>query len=339
MFTPWRNRQAAEHFLALQDSEAHPDAIAAALSWLEQSEANRREFERVQRFWDACEDVSTFVPSANLSADGSSGVWKISAALLVAASVSAALIGVVHHYGLFQPAPRAMSYASAVGETRVLHLPDRSEIVLGGASAITVRFDNDARNIVLNDGEALFNVAHDRHRPFLVNSGAGSIRAVGTSFNVHRGYAGTTVTVVHGAVEVKSRTPKVAASNVLRPGMQLSYGIDGKMAEPRRVDAAKVVSWQTGVLRYTGEPLTVVVADLNRYSLRPILIDSPQVGLVEITGTVRTDGIADWLSGLASAAGLEIIDNDPGVIRLRMRAGRDVPVKKFPARLPATTTS
>lgn len=342
MFTPWLNKQAAEHFLALHDSEAHPDAILAALLWLEQNAANQREFDRLQQFWNACGSVETFLPNADLSQAGSSSIWERTACRLIAAALVIAMgigcVAFLYDQGISRPGSRGVSYASAVGETRVLNLADRSQIVLGGASAITVRYDTGVRQIVLSDGEALFNVAHDPHRPFLVDSGAGSIRAVGTSFNVHRGYAGTTVTVVHGTVEVKSRTPKEPTSGMLRSGMQLSYSADGEMTKIRRVNAAQVISWQSGTLRYAGQPLAIVLADLNRYSSRPILIDDPQVGLVEITGAVRIDGIVDWLSGLASATGLEIVDSDPGVFRLRVRAGTAAPNEKFPAHLPTTAS-
>jgi transmembrane sensor len=323
MFKPWSSKQPAEHFLALHDPEADPEAIAAALLWLEQTETGQDEFSRLQRFWNACDSVVTFLPNASFAALGLNRGWSRSFVLQLAAAlilaVGLASLAFVSRLS-FRSHSWSESYASAVGETRILNLPDHSQIVLGGASSVTVRYDTGARRVTLNDGEALFKVAHNKRQPFIVDSGVGSIRAVGTSFDVHRSYAGTVVTVVEGAVAVQAGDASGQSAGLLRAGMQLDYSVRGKLGAARWVDATRVVSWQSGTFRYVGEPLKVVLADLNRYSERPILIDTPQIGLLEITGTVRTDGISDWLSGLASAAGLEIIETDPGVIRLRPNA-------------------
>jgi transmembrane sensor len=342
MFTRWANRQAAEHFLALHDADATPDSISAALHWLEQDEENSLAFDRLQRFWNRCDNVEMVLPSADLPQAGTSAFWRQPAFRMIAACllIVIGIASLVFYYSddLFRREPRSVSYASAIGETRVLNMPDRSQIILGGASAVTVLYDANVRHIVLSDGEALFNVAGDPQRPFLVDSGAGSIRAVGTSFNVHRSYTGTTVTVVHGTVEIKSRNEDSQGPDLLQRGMQISYTARGELGDIRRVNVDQVTSWQSGTLRYTRQPLAAVLADLNRYTPRPILFDDPQVGLLEITGAVRTGSITDWLSGLASATGLEIIDSDPGVIRLRMRPEISNPGKKLFPRVTTTAS-
>src|SRR6185312_16380584 len=60
------------------------------------------------------------------------------------------------------------------------------------------------RDVELIEGQALFAVAHDVARPFIVSAGNAAVRAVGTQFDVYRKQTGTTVTVVEGRVAVSS---------------------------------------------------------------------------------------------------------------------------------------
>jgi len=67
-----------------------------------------------------------------------------------------------------------------------------------------VEFSKNERRVELLDGQALFQVAKDKNRPFIVASGEATVRAVGTQFDVYRKAGGTTVTVLEGRVAVYS---------------------------------------------------------------------------------------------------------------------------------------
>ncbi|HZO52740.1 MAG TPA: FecR domain-containing protein [Bryobacteraceae bacterium] len=97
---------------------------------------------------------------------------------------------------------RETVYATAVGERRILKLEDGSSVELNSRSRIRVRFAQTQRDVELLEGQVLFHVAKDPHRPFIVHSDSVRVRAVGTQFDVKRKSAGTTVTVVEGRVAV-----------------------------------------------------------------------------------------------------------------------------------------
>src|SRR3546814_10056817 len=63
--------------------------------------------------------------------------------------------------------------------------------------------------ITLEEGEAWFQVAHDAHRPFVVDVGSVRIRAVGTAFSVRRNPEGVDVMVTEGVVETRSEERRV----------------------------------------------------------------------------------------------------------------------------------
>ncbi len=83
--------------------------------------------------------------------------------LFVAAAAVAAIVAptalVLSRPGLFA------DQRTAVGERRTVALPDGSTIELAGASALSVDFSASMRRVVLQEGEAFFNVAHDLARP------------------------------------------------------------------------------------------------------------------------------------------------------------------------------
>ena len=94
------------------------------------------------------------------------------------------------------------TYATDIGERRSITLEDGSTIDLNARSKVRVRFSDRERDVKLLEGQALFSVAHDASRPFIVSAGNTAVRAVGTQFDVYRKSHGTTITVVEGRVAV-----------------------------------------------------------------------------------------------------------------------------------------
>jgi transmembrane sensor len=98
-------------------------------------------------------------------------------------------------------APRGV-YATTLGEQRSLALNDGSTVQLNSLSKIRIRYSQYERTVDLVEGQALFHVAKDSTRPFIVYSGQTRVRAVGTQFDVYRKADGIVVTVVEGRVAV-----------------------------------------------------------------------------------------------------------------------------------------
>jgi transmembrane sensor len=95
-------------------------------------------------------------------------------------------------------------YATDIGERRSITLADGSTVDLNARSQLRVEFTKAERRVELVDGQALFQVAKDKARPFIVHSGDALVRAVGTQFDVYRKTSGTTITVLEGRVAVYS---------------------------------------------------------------------------------------------------------------------------------------
>jgi transmembrane sensor len=122
-------------------------------------------------------------------------------------------------------AERFPTYATATGERLSVTLSDGSTIELNARSRLRVQFSKKERHVELLEGQALFQVAKEKNRPFIVSSVHARVRAVGTQFDVYRRANGTTVTVLEGRVAVYSaehvestaRAPAFSPSSMAEP--------------------------------------------------------------------------------------------------------------------------
>src|SRR3546814_10885657 len=107
-------------------------------------------------------------------------------------------------------------YATDLGEQRTERLPDGTRIILNTQTAVAVRYSRQRREIALQHGEAMFEVAHDAARPFVVATGDGSVTALGTRFQVRNEGAGAIVTLLEGSVEVRSEEHTSELQSLMR---------------------------------------------------------------------------------------------------------------------------
>ena len=95
-------------------------------------------------------------------------------------------------------------YVTAVGQQKTVTLADDSVIQLNTNSQVQVDYSQGFRNIRLLQGEAHFDVAKDKSKPFRVYAGSGRVQAVGTAFNVYLKGSDIDVFVTEGRVAVAS---------------------------------------------------------------------------------------------------------------------------------------
>ena len=117
----------------------------------------------------------------------------------IAASIALVAIGSLAWYWYNY---QLNTYTTAIGEQRSITLADGSTVDLNSRSKIRVAYHDRERDIQLLNGQALFHVAKDRTRPFIVHTNTTNIRAVGTRFDVYQKHNTTVVTVVEGKVAV-----------------------------------------------------------------------------------------------------------------------------------------
>lgn len=165
---------------------------------------------------------------------------------------------------------RVPTYATEIGEQRSIRLPDGSTVELNSRSRLRVRFTDAQRTVELLEGQALFNVAKNPARPFIVRSDETRVRAVGTQFDVYKKRSGTVVTVVEGRVAVLTDLPDSGAGRSAeidppRPALPasssssnvLGEGATASRAPNRPVGELEGGGVQAAVFLNAGEQLTV----------------------------------------------------------------------------------
>jgi len=214
-------------------------------------------------------------------------------------------------------APEPDSYVTAKGQHRTVRLADGSTIDLNGGTRLTVSFGREGRHVTLAEGQAVFEVAHDARRPFLVAAGDRTVRVVGTQFDVRRLAGKLSVTVARGAVEVRPAEGAAGKAYRLHPGQRLDHMEGAALARVAAAEPDEVLGWRSGRLVYRQQPLSEVIADLNQQFADPIRIEDPELAAEPISGVLILDDQAAVIRRLALLVPITAVRSGAGVVLRR----------------------
>ncbi len=265
----------------------------------------------------------------------------------IAASVAIGLAAVLVSTGHFEDPDSTVSrYATRTGEQRNLVLEDGSTITVNASSQVLVGMTPKVRRVVMDRGEAYFDVARDPLRPFTVEVGGQSITARGTEFNLRRHGDGFTVALIDGRVAVHRQGVEppadlewldldahpddvyespVGEAFGLVAGNVLDFDTANQTFKARRdPEIARRQQWRQGRLTFIDEPMAKVVAELSRYSDKPIRIHDPLVGDIRVFATLRLDSIDAALTTLENAVPIQVVPTSTAIAILAAEDDPDV---------------
>ena len=214
------------------------------------------------------------------------------------------------------------TYQTAKGQHRSIKLADGSTVDLNAGTRMTVTLARGARSVRLDEGQAVFDVAHDVRRPFTVAAGDRTVRVLGTQFDVRRRDGRVSVTVARGAVEVRPSEGETGRAYRLRPGQRLDHMEGAVQTRVAAAAPAEVLGWRAGRLVYREQPLAEVVADLNQQWSIPILIEDAALAATPVSGVLILDSQEAVIDRLALLVPLRAVRSDAGVT-LRRGAASD----------------
>jgi len=201
-------------------------------------------------------------------------------------------------------------------ESIVLAAPEKSarQVVLADGSVahidagakITVSLRENERRIEVVSGRALFEVAHDKTRPFIVSANGTQTVALGTQFEVSVGERQTVVTLLEGSVAVSGEN---GWRERLIPGEQLRIAA-GKSGEHVRytVDAQTETSWSRGWLVFRGAPLGDALREINRYSGKQVRLADASLAKLEVAGSFIAGDSQSIVSAIAEILPIRVVD-------------------------------
>jgi transmembrane sensor len=243
----------------------------------------------------------------------------------IAASVLV-LLFVATTYSYFQ---RGV-YQTQTGEQRSLTLADGSTVDLNVRSKIRVRYSDHERRVELVKGQALFRVARNPARPFIVETDGTEVRAVGTQFDVYRKASGTVVTVLEGKVAVgrvsaddgermqatASAPPEERGTHeiLLAAGEQLTVQAaiadKGVIAAPRPADIEAATAWTQKRLVFEDTPLIDVAEEFNRYNVRRLVIADESLGKIGVSGLYSSTDPSALIAFLSTQPSILLTESD-----------------------------
>ncbi|MET0309090.1 MAG: FecR family protein [Sphingomonas sp.] len=315
--------EAAAWIARLQSSERCDATDDALRAWLEADGAHEEAFERATEIWGILPGaalVAASAPTAPVTRRAprpvrrarptSSPVWGM--------ALAACLLLVVLGGAGWWLMSRSLGYSTQVGEQKVATLKDGTRIALNTDTALAVDYESDVRRVRLDRGEAMFEVAPNPKRPFIVTAGDRTVRAVGTSFIVRRTDSGVVVTLIEGKVAINQigapRARAIDAPTLLRAGERLTVTSDApSLIDQPSMEAA--TAWRRGQAVFADMPLSTAVAELNRYGGPRIAIGDPRLASLRVSGVFATNDTVEFASAIAALHGLHVQQAD-GELRI-----------------------
>jgi transmembrane sensor len=331
-------------------TEDHGEYSQALEEWLAQDPRNRAAWRKIQGPWECLGEHATSPGLIRLrraalahAHDAGRAHWTRlrrfglpaylgAAAALIMLVTAAVMTWQTHHFDV---------YRTRAGERRVVTLTDGSQIALDSRSEVRVRYSTHARELLLDTGQARFDVAHDVERPFSVTAGGHKVVATGTAFNVDLLGSQLLVTLIEGHVVVlpqKAPTPSTAVASPGDSGRTAIGTGDSGLASRIRLDAGeqlvispsaapsvtrvnvdRAIAWENGELVFENEQLSTVVARVSRYGARPIVIDDEQTSGLRISGVFHEGDVAGFVSTIVSYLPVRAREATDGSVRLSSR--------------------
>ena len=276
---------------------------ARFVEWRDADTAHRAKFERLQMLSAALKGAENRADVRGLHDEAVASIarrrrvrsWSVAASMLV-------LIGGIVLYARVGPVwnrtDAAGRYETQTGQRTVITLRDGSVVELNARTTVEVRLGVSRRDLTLVAGQALFRVARDPARPFVVRAGDRDIIAVGTEFDVRLEPSSVQVTLLEGRVNVDRRNTPDTVRASLRPGQQLIASLHSAAGSPmadssspadvlREVDVARATGWREGRIFLRNLSLSRAVEEMNRYSPKQIVVQDPALDRFTVNGMFR----------------------------------------------------
>ncbi|MEJ0035763.1 MAG: FecR domain-containing protein [Gammaproteobacteria bacterium] len=316
-------REQAAQWLTLMHDAAVDDAQRSQFErWLASDASHAREYAALESLWRRLDGAQTW----NDLADGLARkrisrrqALKRGAGMLLLASAGLGSAGYMYWRDatLLQLARR-----SDIGKTLRFAAADGSTVVLGAASETLLRYSHTRRNVSLQQGEAIFDVARDADRPFVVQAGAVRVTVLGTRFAVSRLVDRVRVSVEHGQVRIET------GSFWRRQGLMLGAGQVAELTavpneparlEKTRADVTAAFAFEHGFIDLQGADLAELASIFSRYRSMPVRVAGGRNGVADprVTASVNATDVEGFLlHALSRMAPIRVTRAPDGTILL-----------------------
>ncbi|WIO73975.1 FecR domain-containing protein [Porticoccaceae bacterium LTM1] len=266
------------------------------------------------------EDIRKLLNEDSLPASKKRSFWistGIAAAFLIAATFA---LQNFLPWGTSNQAESLQRYATRIGEQKTFSLSDGSTLTLNTGTVLRVQINDNFRKVILDKGEAFFDIEKDEQRPFSVDLGEKTISVLGTQFNIRKQPESFTMALVEGVVALHNSDEPLSATSTAIPfggtseeqinlnpqsqqtikaGWVVSYNQNNQtLLAQQDADISRRHAWTNGFIPFSGESLVNLVNELNRYSGKKILIGDSSIMDLQVYAGIRVDQIDQTLKAL-----------------------------------------
>ena len=292
------NEQAMQ-WIARLDRDGR-DALRAELDvWLAGDTRRQGAFLRAEAAWNLLDRASILEPADQEPVRPPMSRRR----MLVGGGLAASLAATTGGWFAWRTA-RTLRITTGKGEIRRVPLSDGSMAIVNTETRVKVDLQPQLRAVALDEGEAWFEVARDRDRPFVVKAGDVRVRAIGTAFSVRRLATGAVVQVTEGVVETWCVGNEAAAVRVSQGRKAFVTPVAKPTVAPEAAEEIdRNLAWRTGLIILDGDTLAQAAAEFNRYNERRIVIDDPELAGLTYVGRFRTNEPEAFVQSVALTLG------------------------------------
>lgn len=281
--------------------------------WLAQSDLHRVAFIRLEQSWreaDRIGSLGTSLMPESLNENRGRFYWVKRVVPLAAAASLVAAIGLGSHLFMQRTMTEVASarFDTKIGGHKFIDLPDGSTIELNTASDVQTAVNDVAREVWLHQGEAYFEVKHDKSRPFIVHAGNRRITVLGTKFSVRRDGDKVSVFVREGRVRVDDILDAEAVRSTMIIGgeIALTQGAATLVTAKSEERVENALTWREGMLSFDQDPLSDVAVEFNRYNRQQLIVTDKDAANIRIGGIFPASKPVDFVRLLRDAYGLKV---------------------------------
>ncbi len=335
-------KKAAYWLMRLRDDDLPKEELNKFQKWIKANDAHKKAYERLSSLWldmdvfadlndMACSDINHVVNRANRFSMPLKTLFGALAACFVIATISMVLFLSPNNANT----QFKQNHVTQIGAHKTIGLPDGSTIILNSDTRIDIYYTSKSRKVILEYGEAFFEVVPDKKRPFSVQTKQGLITAVGTAFSVRVLSGKIDVVVTEGRVKLSAphtaaaikEAPSPASAPPLIPTpsatIEVSAGQTVRFAQKvesiNPIDSASIereLDWRDGILAFKGDTLEQVVANISRYTELDIEIEGEELRLQPISGYFKLGETKALFDALKIIADIDVEYTEKNRVKL-----------------------
>lgn len=251
--------------------------------WYDRGPREQGAYLRAQALWQRLDQAALETdrtPPTVLPVAAKRSGWRPERRLVMGGAIAACAAAAFVGLRAFQTPVATLVLETGVGEISNHPLEDRSLVSLNSDSRIEVRMTPERRQVTLVKGEALFQVAKNPQRPFVVTAGSVSVRAVGTAFSVRLRGEGAEVLVTEGVVEVTEN----GTSTRLKAGEAGHIAQNAVSVRSDPSEVSRKLAWREGRIVLANQSLAEAAEEFNRYNRTKIYIADPALSRRKLVG-------------------------------------------------------